>query len=395
MLLETNVKKTPKLTFLVVMAVLFITAVWVLYTYRSTGELPLANYISILKSKVATQDDDADNIFAPPEEQTEIVIRPPVIDAEVEEDVAEKTDPSPTLSSATTSSASTATSATDEPAIGESKDDRTETNKLMPEKELVPATDATVTKTKPSPARLSDQSTTPPKPSALEKKSFEKRKAEATQTVAPTRPAHKPKETSIATALSTTPRNGNTETEARASSLLESKLKHDEADASLDEPEHSTDPELELEMAQQNFAPSAIAVTPFEKPAKKFARKSSGLVVIVNKSNSKVLSKSEISNIYRDRITRWPTGERILVLNLPLDSAERHRFSTAVLNMSPLDAATEYSNSVITNRLQNDHRTQNARVVVSYVERNENAIGYVPAEALSDSDNVRVAYSIP
>lgn len=147
----------------------------------------------------------------------------------------------------------------------------------------------------------------------------------------------------------------------------------------------------ELDESLQNLAPSAIAVIPQEKPA----RKKSGIVVIVNKSNSKTLSKAEISNIYRDRITRWPTGERILVLNLPLDTAVRQRFSSTVLNMSPLDAATEYSNGMITNRLQNDYRTRNARIVVSYVERHENAIGYVPAEALSETDNVRVAYTIP
>ena len=132
-----------------------------------------------------------------------------------------------------------------------------------------------------------------------------------------------------------------------------------------------------------------------ELPAKKPPLRNSGLVVIVNKANSKTLARSDISNIYRDRITRWPTGERILVLNLPLDSGERRRFSTAVLEMSPLDAATESSNRAITNRVQNEYRTKNADVVVSYIERNLNAIGYVPAASITDNDNVRVVYTIP
>ena len=63
--------------------------------------------------------------------------------------------------------------------------------------------------------------------------------------------------------------------------------------------------------------------------------------------------------------------------------------------MSPLDAATESSNRAITNRVQNEYRTKNADVVVSYIERNPNAIGYVPAAAITDNDNVRVVYTIP
>ena len=120
-----------------------------------------------------------------------------------------------------------------------------------------------------------------------------------------------------------------------------------------------------------------------------------GLVIIVNKANAEKLSKTDIRNIYRDRITRWPSGDRILVLDLPLESVERRAFSSAILNMSARDAATETSNAIITNRMQNEHRVKNPRVIVSYVERHKNAIGYVPAEILSADDDVRVAYSIP
>lgn len=120
-----------------------------------------------------------------------------------------------------------------------------------------------------------------------------------------------------------------------------------------------------------------------------------GIVIIVNKANTNFVAPADISNIYRDRVTRWQSGERILVLNLPLDSNERRQFTTSILNMSPLDAATEAANRTITNRAQNEYRTKTADVVVSYIERHENAIGYVPAAALSANSNVRVVYSIP
>lgn len=151
----------------------------------------------------------------------------------------------------------------------------------------------------------------------------------------------------------------------------------------------------------REVAPVVALVSPPDTAIKKPARRNSvnsglsGLVVIVNKANSKVFSKSDISNIYRDRVTRWPSGERILVFNLPLDSSEAARFAAEVLEMTSMGAATQRSNRTITNRVQNETRTKNAQVIVSYVERNENAIGYVPAAAIADSDNVRVVFSIP
>lgn len=140
---------------------------------------------------------------------------------------------------------------------------------------------------------------------------------------------------------------------------------------------------------------SAYAAPPQDTASKQPVQHNAELVIIVNKANFKRLVKTDISNIYRDRITRWPSGERILVLNLPLESGERRRFSTAILEMSPLDAATESSNRAITNHIQNEYRTKNSEVVVSYIERHENAIGYVPASAIENNDNVRVVYTIP
>lgn len=141
---------------------------------------------------------------------------------------------------------------------------------------------------------------------------------------------------------------------------------------------------------------SDIANAPLpDPPAKKMTRRNYGLVVIVNRANTEPLSLSDISNIYRDRVTRWPSGERILALNLPLDSGEHQRFSAAILKMSALDAAKEHANRAITNRTQNEYRTKNAQAVVSYVERHENAIGYVPEAALNENDNVRVLFAVP
>lgn len=154
-------------------------------------------------------------------------------------------------------------------------------------------------------------------------------------------------------------------------------------------PETASDTDAPVDLA-------LISMTAPPKPViKNSAHQNSGVVVIVNKANAKAFDRSDISNIYRDRITRWPSGERILVLNLPLDSGERQRFTAEILDMSALRAATEASNRTITNRTQNEYHTKSADVVVSYVEQHQNAIGYVPAAAVSENSNVRVVYSIP
>lgn len=391
---DKTVKKKPVLTILVVTAVIIAVAVWVLMSYRINGTLPWKIFIPAQPSKLTTQDDDSDVLYAPRGAQTQLVIRPPVInqDNEVDEEVTEITNTTPTASPTTTLSNLSA----DETPDNLSKTQHTLSKKLTPDSDSLPAEDPPMAKTTPSTSRLSTQpsSAIPRTPPSLANKTPEKLNIASANTTRPTQPTvlppNKNRDTSSTTSLSTPPRNKKVENETRQP-LSEDTPESDPVNTSRDSIHDSIPANSEFDQSLQNLTPSATAVMPQEKPV----RKNSGIVVIVNKSNSKTLSKTEISNIYRDRITRWPTGERILVLNLPLDTAVRQRFSSTVLNMSPLDAATEYSNGMITNRLQNDYRTRNARVVVSYVERHENAIGYVPAESLSDTDNVRVAYTIP
>lgn len=397
---DATVKKKPVVMILMVTAVLIAIAAWTLLSYRANGTLPWANFIPTQPSKLITQDDDSDVLYAPRSAQNQLVIRPPVINQvnDEEEEETKTSNTTPTASPTTTLS----NLPDDETPDILSKTQNISSQKITPDSETSLAEDSPIAMTIPNTNRLTTQpsSATPLNPPSLANKTPEKLNIAPTNTTRPTQldalPPNKTRDKSFATSLSTTPRNKNIGNETRPS-LREDMPESDPNNASSDSTQESARDSIqpnsysELDESLQNLAPSAIAVIPQEKPA----RKKSGIVVIVNKSNSKTLSKAEISNIYRDRITRWPTGERILVLNLPLDTVVRQRFSSTVLNMSPLDAATEYSNGMITNRLQNDYRTRNARIVVSYVERHENAIGYVPAEALSETDNVRVAYTIP
>lgn len=114
------------------------------------------------------------------------------------------------------------------------------------------------------------------------------------------------------------------------------------------------------------------------------------IAIIVNRANAEAISVDDIRNIYFDKIIHWQNGEKITLYNLPLNSSGREVFSRKVLNMSAIQAATEESNRVITNAALNQSQTKRERLVLSYVERNPQAIGYVPFNEAKGNNNVRI-----
>jgi ABC-type phosphate transport system substrate-binding protein len=118
------------------------------------------------------------------------------------------------------------------------------------------------------------------------------------------------------------------------------------------------------------------------------------VVVITNSANTQTLGKSNIKNIYSDIVTTWENGKRIKVYNLPLGASERELFSQHVLGMSATSAEKELNNKKITNTLKNPPKTKRAKLVVSIVSRNPNAIAYVPADAVQGKTGVRVVLEL-
>lgn len=125
-----------------------------------------------------------------------------------------------------------------------------------------------------------------------------------------------------------------------------------------------------------------------EKAANKNA-----IAVIVHIKNSEQLDKDDIRNIYTDRVA-WKNGQKVTIFDLPLESKVRETFSSSVLNMTALEAATAASNRKVTNENKNIHKTKRDRLVASFVARNENAIGYVSLESVKNNKNVRIVYTI-
>lgn len=341
-------------------------------------------------------DQDASELFVPRSEQIVPNIRPPVIGGQDVDDgsvenVKEtvQSDSSVTTDALSSNQLSTATdSAQNRAAFGTQSVDPPDAASTQANSDRLPERSSSAS------ASASVPSATINMPTATrsDSESIPKRKHVHPDTAPRNIGTSKPKsresvnETSRPSVVAAVPKVGTVTEKITSNPITESNVDTLEAPPTFP----TTDTQTAEEPLESEVTNVAAASDRVDRKLRK-----RGLVIIVNKANAEKLSKTDIRNIYRDRITRWPSGDRILVLDLPLESVERRAFSSAILNMSARDAATETSNAIITNRMQNEHRVKNPRVIVSYVERYKNAIGYVPAEVLSADDDVRVAYSIP
>ncbi|WP_455220310.1 hypothetical protein [Kaarinaea lacus] len=119
------------------------------------------------------------------------------------------------------------------------------------------------------------------------------------------------------------------------------------------------------------------------------------LAVIVNLENDQQLTIEEIKAMYMDRITHWEDGSKIMLYNLPLGDSHREKFSRNILNMSALEADEAESQRREHNLAINTVRVKNKNIVVSYVERNPNAIAYVPLSMVREKSHVKVIATLP
>jgi hypothetical protein len=119
------------------------------------------------------------------------------------------------------------------------------------------------------------------------------------------------------------------------------------------------------------------------------------IAVIVHVENNQELTVNEIRAMYQDRITRWQDGSKIMLYNLPLGDSHREKFSRDILDMTALEADEAESKRRENNLAINSVRVKNKNIVVSYVEREPNAIAYVPLSMIRDKSNVKVVATLP
>jgi len=110
-----------------------------------------------------------------------------------------------------------------------------------------------------------------------------------------------------------------------------------------------------------------------------------GLVVIIHPSNPmQTINKSKLAAFYRGEEIYWPNGERIVLVNLSLNSEAREMFYRKVLKTSP---ATKYFIKGTMAPIRTIVQKSEAAVKL-FVSNMPQAIGYILEKEVDDSVKV-------
>lgn len=118
------------------------------------------------------------------------------------------------------------------------------------------------------------------------------------------------------------------------------------------------------------------------------------VVVIVNADNAQSLSEADVRNIYEENVITWGDGSKVKSYHLPTKAEARETFSQKVLGKSAKASARDIANKKITNTAKNPPQTKKSVLVTTFVGKNKDAIGYVPASAAEGKKGVRIILTI-
>jgi ABC-type phosphate transport system substrate-binding protein len=105
----------------------------------------------------------------------------------------------------------------------------------------------------------------------------------------------------------------------------------------------------------------------------------SGIVVVVNSANSlSTLNRAQLDALYKGKTSEFPNGVSAVVVNLPPNNSVRQDFDKAVLNMSADEAKRYWIDMKIRSGAAAPPKMASPTAVARHVEKNPNAIGYVP-----------------
>jgi len=123
------------------------------------------------------------------------------------------------------------------------------------------------------------------------------------------------------------------------------------------------------------------------------ASESEPIAILVNKLiNITNLSMGELAKIYKGQIIKWPDGQRIFVINRPIDSGIRTRFYKTVLKSK---SGKEFimPGSPLIFKTMSSKSSFGAKRLVNNIP---NAIGYVYLSEIGDEDQIiRIDGALP
>lgn len=112
------------------------------------------------------------------------------------------------------------------------------------------------------------------------------------------------------------------------------------------------------------------------------ANANNGYVVVVNKSNPiDSISADRASALFLKKVTKWDNGRRALPVDQVAESPVREKFSKSIHGKSVTAVKSYWQQQIFSGRDVPPPEKNSDRQIVSYIEANPDAIGYVSAGA--------------
>jgi ABC-type phosphate transport system substrate-binding protein len=112
------------------------------------------------------------------------------------------------------------------------------------------------------------------------------------------------------------------------------------------------------------------------------------VAVVSSKSAIKVLSKSQIEDIFFGRVTHLPAGLQAVPLDQAEGSSAREEFYTRVFGKSPAQMKAYWSKIIFTGRGQPPKEVTDGTALRKRLADDPTAIGYIDASLVNDSVKV-------
>jgi ABC-type phosphate transport system substrate-binding protein len=102
------------------------------------------------------------------------------------------------------------------------------------------------------------------------------------------------------------------------------------------------------------------------------------------------LPRAKVAQIFLKKLTRWPNGRPVLVVDQLEDATVRHRFTTAILQKEMRQVDSYWQEMIFSGRAVPPPQRRSDAAVIAYIRENPGAIGYVSAAAASAADDLTI-----
>ena len=122
-----------------------------------------------------------------------------------------------------------------------------------------------------------------------------------------------------------------------------------------------------------------------------FANDKGSYKVIVNAANpTSVISREQLSKFFLKKLTKWDNGKEVHPLDLRDNSKVRKAFTKEIHRKAVWNIRAYWQNQIFTGRKIPPPKITNEKDVLTLIEKDPWAIGYVSASLPIDSSRVKV-----